>query len=162
MVTLLNSWIRSVLFAATSFPRNIASELMRSSTRPCSRKLSVVNMTSSVSGALRLGLPVATLRTAVRQASTSAKKSGRKVESEKVTLVDRLIPPTFIVGVTLLFCATKQNQTGIYGVGWLGEIFFAPFGKHFVYRKKIEDQIKAQKEEDYKKGKYWPWRIWVG
>jgi hypothetical protein len=115
-------------------------------------------MTSTVSGALRVGRPVTSLKTIIRQHTTG--NTGRKIEKQKVTLIDYLIPPGVIVGYFMIAYTTKQNQTGYYGTGWLGELW-APFGK-LVYRKPIADQIKEQKAEDYKKGKYWPWRIWVG
>lgn len=102
---------------------------------------------------------------AVRQMSTSTnppRKKGRIIEVEKISWIEKCVPFAVILGFLLITTEPRDSQRGFTGEGWIGEVVYRIYGRAFVYRRPIQEQIKEQKRQEYAEGKEWPWRIWVG
>ena len=104
-------------------------------------------------------LPRPAVQAIRRWSSAGAAKQKSRVSVEPLSLTEKIAPFAFILGVSGSYLGTRQNLTSLNGSGWIGEVWRI-YGKIFVYRRPIKDQIREQKMKELKEFKDWPWRIW--
>ena len=100
------------------------------------------------------------MRVMLRRKTTAAKEAAsRRVYVEPMSVAEKIAPFAFVVGLAALDSVPRTNSLGLRE-GGLGQVWRL-YGKYFVYRRKIKEQIREQKRLEMQQRWDWPWRVWL-